>query len=199
MRRTELGYPCQSLLDYGKWVYLPHSFSFTLNMQYSRVRISRITVTSCFLFVRIRMTWDKSNNTTHTRTHAHTHTHMRTHAHSVCVCVCVSKWKESARRNGKHDKRKSQARWKEKYRTGRGPFRQSSHCLPDKRKMCVHARARTHALTRTHSKEAVQRTGWTCTVVKGLDSTLSWTRNEWKVKCIEGYSPFQFFTWIWTH
>ena len=36
--------------------------------------------------------------------------------------------------NGKHYKRKSQAQWKEKYRTGRGPFCQSSHCHPDKRK-----------------------------------------------------------------
>ena len=52
----------------------------------------------------------------------------------VCVCVCVSKWKRECQTNGKHHKRKSQAQWKEKYRTGRGPFRQSSHCHPDKRK-----------------------------------------------------------------
>ena len=52
----------------------------------------------------------------------------------VCVCVCVSKWKRECQTNGKHDKRKSQAQWKEKYRIGRGPFRQSSHCHPDKRK-----------------------------------------------------------------
>ena len=43
---------------------------------------------------------------------------------SVCVCV---KWKRECQTNGKHYKRKSQAQWKEKYRTGRGPFRQSSH------------------------------------------------------------------------
>ena len=52
----------------------------------------------------------------------------------LCVCVCVSKWKRECQTNGKHHKRKSQAQWKEKYRTGRGPFRQSSHCHPDKRK-----------------------------------------------------------------
>ena len=51
----------------------------------------------------------------------------------VCVCVCV-KMKRECQTNGKHDKRKSQAQWKENYRTGRGPFRQSSHCHPDKRK-----------------------------------------------------------------
>ena len=51
----------------------------------------------------------------------------------MCVCVCV-KMKRECQTNGKHDKRKSQAQWKEKYRTGRGPFRQSSHCHPDKRK-----------------------------------------------------------------
>ena len=50
------------------------------------------------------------------------------------VCVCVSKWKKECQTNGKHSKRKSQAQWKEKYRKGRGPFRQSSHCHPDKRK-----------------------------------------------------------------
>ena len=53
---------------------------------------------------------------------------------SVCVRACVSKWKRECQTNGKHYKRKSQAQWKEKYRTGRGPFRQSSHCHPDKRK-----------------------------------------------------------------
>ena len=42
--------------------------------------------------------------------------------------------KRECQTNGKHDKRKSQAQGKEKYRTGRGPFRQSSHCHPDKRK-----------------------------------------------------------------
>ena len=41
----------------------------------------------------------------------------------ACVCVCVSKWKRECQANGKHYKRKSQAQWKEKYRTGRGPFR----------------------------------------------------------------------------
>ena len=48
--------------------------------------------------------------------------------------MCVSKWKRECQTNGKHYKRKSQAQWKEKYRTGRGPFRQSSHCHPEKRK-----------------------------------------------------------------
>ena len=53
----------------------------------------------------------------------------------VCVCVCVCQnEKRECQTNGKHYKRKSQAQWKEKYRTGRGPFRQSSHCHPDKRK-----------------------------------------------------------------
>ena len=42
--------------------------------------------------------------------------------------------KRECQTNGKHDKRKSQAQWKEKYRTDRGPFRQSSHCHPGKRK-----------------------------------------------------------------
>ena len=50
----------------------------------------------------------------------------------VRMCVCV-KMKRECQTNGKHDKRKSQAQWIEKYRTGRGPFRQSSHCHPDKR------------------------------------------------------------------
>ena len=50
-----------------------------------------------------------------------------------CVCVCQNE-KRECQTNGKHYKRKSQAQWKEKYRTGRGPFRQSSHCHPDKRK-----------------------------------------------------------------
>ena len=51
----------------------------------------------------------------------------------VCVCVCQNEKKE-CQTNGKHSKRKSQTHWKEKYRNGRGPFRQSSHCHPDKRK-----------------------------------------------------------------
>ena len=42
--------------------------------------------------------------------------------------------KRECQTNGKHYKRKSQAQWKKKYRTGRGPFRQSSHCHPDKKK-----------------------------------------------------------------
>ena len=64
------------------------------------------------------------------------------HAHMcvcVCVCVCVTvclcvKMKRECQTNGKDDKRKSQAAMKEKFRQGRGPFRQSSHCHPDKRK-----------------------------------------------------------------
>ena len=41
----------------------------------------------------------------------------------VCVCVCVCQnEKESARRMASTNKRKSQAQWKEKYRTGRGPI-----------------------------------------------------------------------------
>ena len=41
--------------------------------------------------------------------------------------------KRECQTNGKHDKRKSQTQWKEKYRPGKGPFCQSSHCHPDKR------------------------------------------------------------------
>ena len=51
----------------------------------------------------------------------------------VCVCVCV-KMKKRVPDEWQALQRKLQAQWKEKYRTGRGPFRQSSHCHPDKRK-----------------------------------------------------------------
>ena len=54
----------------------------------------------------------------------------------VCVCACVraSKWKESARRMASMTSENHKPQWKENYRTGIGPFRQSSHCHPDKRK-----------------------------------------------------------------
>ena len=95
----------------------------------------------------------------------------------VCVWVCVSKWKRECQTNGKHYKRKSQAQWKEKHRTGRGPFRQSSHCHPDKRKRERLSTKSTHVtfylfrdLNRDRSRLLVCERGrrWACALVHVL-------------------------------
>ena len=109
----------------------------------------------------------------------------------VCVvCVCVSKWKKECQTNGKHSKRKSQTQWKEKYRKGRGPFRQSSHCHPDKRKRERLSTKSTHVtvyLFRDLNRDR-SRLLWMTVGPKGQYSAKRRTRNRQSSKTFKRWS-----------
>ena len=124
----------------------------------------------------------------------------------VCVCVCararacvracarvcmwVSKWKKECQTNGKHSKRKSQTQWKEKYRKGRGPFRQSSHCHPDKRKGERLSTKSTHVtvyLFRDLNRDR-SRLLWMTVGPKGQYSAKRRTRNRQSSKTFKRWS-----------
>ena len=107
----------------------------------------------------------------------------------ACVCVCQNE-KRECQTNGKHYKRKSQAQWKEKYRTGRGPFRQSSHCHPDKRKRERLSTKSTHVtvyLFRDLNRDR-SRLLWMTVGPKGQYSAKRRTRNRQSSKTFKRWS-----------
>ena len=115
----------------------------------------------------------------------------------ACVCVCVSKWKRECQTNGKHYKRKSQAQWKEKYRIGRGPFRQSSHCHPDKRKRQRLSTKSTHVtvyLFRDLNRDR-SRLLWMTVGPKGQYSAKRRTRKDNRAKLVCVCVSFDVVSW----
>ena len=98
--------------------------------------------------------------------------------------------KRECQTNGKHSKRKSQTQWKEKYRKGRGPFRQSSHCHPDKRKRERLSTKSTHVtvyLFRDLNRDR-SRLLWMTVGPKGQYSAKRRTRNRQSSKTFKRWS-----------